>query len=338
MQYHRLALFLALPLALSAQAAEGATATAAPTPDATAEAPAAPGSSLRRFDRRGRRGHGRLGQATPQARFDHGTQRGDPNFDRWAQGQFRTIDQYLLRHDAYNSMRYLRGVRHGTAQRVHLGYRYQQACAELDAAMNAVRYNDFYGARGAVASASRLLAWQGGGGHGPDRRFVVQNLRSAIGALEAHQAWRAVPMIQAAHVRAQRSQDGRLRQASHWIARAQRQAVMNRIWDACETLRRTLGFLRGQGGGGQPADPDSANRAEWRRDIRDLIDTIQDGNIRMAQRDLQTLMRDIRQDGHDWSRNRQYVQKLQFIAPRLQWGNERWCIDQLRDVSRSLDC
>ncbi len=200
---------------------------------------------------------------------------------------------------------------------------------------------------GNLAGARQRLAWlvrqiqQGQGGNGWEKQQVIRELHRAYRFLSGGQAFPARRILADEYQRMVRSQDFQLRQEAQYVAYADRLAAANRILEAAQHVNAILHRLGagngGGGGGGWPNDPDQANRREWRKDIRDLIDTIQDGNIRMAQRDLETLIRDIRQDGHDWSKNRVYVQKLQFIGQNLQPGNQHWCIRELRQLERELD-
>lgn len=259
----------------------------------------------------------------------------DSELVRWIRSELGAARTYVRRREGRMALRHIRPVRQ------HLeglqDHRYRAIAERLWGVAEAIRYNDFREADQRLDRVLRSLDELGGGSQYEVRR-VARELREALELLRRNQPYYAADGLARTARSMQRSRVPVLRREADSVQRAQRWASEGRARRAGAVVERVLDALRNGGGGGSnPSDPDRPNRAEWRRDIRDLVDTIRDGNLRMAHRDLQTLMRDIRNDGYDWNRNRQYVQRLQFIGQNLRRGNERWVIDQLRELSRDLD-
>jgi len=103
-------------------------------------------------------------------------------------------------------------------------------------------------------------------------RQVVRDLRDALRLLQDNRPRMAADQIGRAAYTMRRSQNFRLRREIVNTETAQNLALRGRADRAARMVRTVLSNLR-QGGGPPPPpqDPDYANRAEWRRDIRDLI-------------------------------------------------------------------
>lgn len=252
---------------------------------------------------------------------------------RWLRNEIREAGQHL-RNGQYIRAR----MRLQNARNQITGYpRLRWAISRLDDAIGDIRRGSYNSANNTMRRLYDRLGNQGGGGGGgSDLDQVVDDLRDALGDFRRNDISGARMNLQAAYRVAVRTQYQRIRREAEPIRQADQAAAYGQIPNAARITSTVLRRLQnGGGGGGQ--DPDYANRREWRRDIRDLIDTIQDGNLRMARRDLQTLQRDIRQDGHDWNQNRQYVQRLGYIGQNLRYGNEQWCVQQLYQLSQQLN-
>lgn len=128
-----------------------------------------------------------------------------------------------------------------------------------------------------------------------------------------------------------------VRRVADTIHAADQAAYQRRFRSAIGYVDRAISTLRRYaGGGGQPSDPDYHNRAEWRRGIRRVVDVLRHGDLWAARQRLEGLARDIRRDGHDWNRNRGYVQRLQYVHQGLRPGNTGWAIQELQALARQM--
>lgn len=273
-------------------------------------------------------------QASVQGLWDFGAPEAQSRDQvvRWLRNEIRESGQHLRRGQ------YIRArMRLGNARDQIFGYpRLRWTIPHLDAAISDIRRGSYNSADHTMRHLyDRLGQDHGGGGGDGELAEIIDDLRDAMRYLRQNQINAARRNLQIAYRMAVGSQWQQIRREAEPIRQADQAAAYGQIPNAARITALVLRRLQG-GGGGDPSDPDYANRAEWRRDIRDLIDTIQDGNLSMARRDLQTLQRDIRQDGHDWNQNRQYVQRLGYIGQNLRYGNEYWCVQQLRQLSQQL--
>jgi len=321
-------------------------ATEAPTPEApasespAADGPSAPGDTVFRRGRRGRRPGRRPGtRPTPPVNPPPSSRRpGNANqaLDRWIAQELRSADGMLARGQTLQARDRLYQV--GLHLRSRPEFRYQRISQAIGRSIQEIDYRRIGRARSILRDILQRLG--NGGGQDPIFQRVLRDLRQAVWYLDQGRTGAARRYTLAAYNRMYRSSDWRLRQEVTAVRQADLLVAQNRPWEAASILRGVLARLGNGGGGGQ--DPnrcrrDRPNRMEWRRDIWDLIDTIGDGNMRMAQRDLRTLIRDVRQDGYVWECNKGYVQRLQFIGQRLTWGNEDWCIQKLRALRQDLN-
>lgn len=258
----------------------------------------------------------------------------DPSTDQWARAALIDADRDLQQGQHIRARHRVANVR-GHLQS-HPDPRYRWIAQRLYQVEADILRGSYHVARQELIAVIRSLG-EGGGGGGGQYWQAIQELQGALSLLDSNQAAWARQNLGRAYQIMIRSPDQTLRLESNQVRYADQLAARNQSFEAAGIVRGILARLQHGGGGGGGQDPDFANRREWRRDIRDLIDTIQGGNLNMAHRDLQTLQRDIRQDGHDWQQNRQWVQRLGFVGQNLRRGNEPWCIQQLREISRDLN-
>mgnify|MGYP001550145107 CR=1 FL=1 len=179
-------------------------------------------------------------------------------------------------------------------------------------------------------------------------RSLATTLRNAQHYLQQHRprlAKRALQRVDQALAPRYSNFDRQLRAS---VQRIMGQVEYNQISYALNGL---LGVIRqvedaaNSGGYNPPYNPgptyeEKQNRREWIRDIRDLIDTIQDGNIQMARRDMRTLIRDVRNDGRPSQFNRDLVRRLQYVAQQLNQGGyypDTYAVNsKLREIQRHL--
>lgn len=274
-------------------------------------------------------------KASVQGLWNWGTP-GGHNQDQvvqWLRNEIRESGQHIRRGEYIRARMRLRNARDQVWAYPHLRW----VVSGLDEAIGDIARGSYHSADNTLRRLYDRLGQGGGGGGGGPVGPVVDELRDAMRDFRRNDITGARLNLQAAYRQAVRSQWQRVRQEAEPIRQADEAAARGRIQTAQRITSGVLQRLQGGGGGGgNPSDPDYANRQEWRRDIRDLIDTIQGGNLRMALRDIQTLQQDIRQDGHDWNRNRQYVQRLGYIGQNLRRGNEAWAIGELRQLDAQL--
>jgi len=117
---------------------------------------------------------------------------------------------------------------------------------------------------------------------------------------------------------------------SHQVAYAQ--SMLSGI------IRTVRDQAHGGGWSGVDHYDEDRNHREWIRDIRDIINTIQDGNLYMAKRDLRTLTIDVRQDGANTNFNRDITRRLQYIVMLLgdTYGDVWHVTNSLRQLSQHL--
>jgi hypothetical protein len=289
----------------------------------TAEAPAAPRASLGRLVRK-------------VVRKITGDDR-DYALENWARGELNAVRFYIQRGEQRQAIQRIDTII--IQMEMRRQRRYRDMARQLRTAIQALRHRDYRTAQYQVDEVLVDLRNGGGNDTSPGIRQVIVELQDALSLLENNQPYYAAEYLDEAQRLLRYTRDPRLLRERDAIYRAGAFAQRGSSWQAARIVREVL--YRLQQGGGPPPPPDrdrdQANRAEWRRDIRDLIDTVQDGNIQMARRDLETLMRDIRQDGYDWQHNQGYVQRLGFIAQNLYRGNERWVVGELRALRRELN-
>lgn len=179
-------------------------------------------------------------------------------------------------------------------------------------------------------------------------RSLATTLRNAQHYLQQHRpqlAKRALQRVDQALAPRYSNFDRQLRAS---VQRIMGQVDYNQISYALNGL---LGVIRqvedaaNSGGYNPPYNPgptyeEKQNRREWMRDIRDLISTIQDGNIQMARRDMRTLIRDVRNDGRPTQFNRDLVRRLQYVASLLNQGGyypDTYAVNsRLREIKQHL--
>ncbi len=177
-------------------------------------------------------------------------------------------------------------------------------------------------------------------------RSLESTLRNAQHYLQQHRpqlAKRALQRVDQALAPRYSNFDRQLRAS---VQRIMGQVDYNQISYALSGLNGVLRQVQDAAGSGYqppynpgPTYEEKQNRREWIRDIRDLIDTIQDGSIQMARRDMSTLIRDVRNDGRPTQFNRDLVRRLQYVARTLNQGyypDTHTVVNQLREVQRHL--
>jgi hypothetical protein len=251
---------------------------------------------------------------------------------RWLRNEIRESGRHLRSGQYIRARRRLQNARDQIWSYPELHW----TISRLEDAIGDIRRGSYNSADHTLRRLYDRLGQGGGGGGGGQLAEVIDDLRDAMYDFRRNDISGARMNLQAAYRVAVRSQWQKIRQEAEPIRQADQAAAYGQIPNATRITALVLRRLQ-SGGGGGGNDPDWGNRQEWRRDIRDLIDTIMDGNLRMARRDLETLKRDIRQDGHNWNQNRQYVQRLNYIGQNLYQGNQSWCIQELRQLSHQLN-